>query len=1304
MAKSPKYKKSFPLKRGIKQDKLSSAVDFIKEKPLKSVKELVIDKTQDLIDLDLGETTIKKTFGRPEDVIELHIYNLSNKILYSDYDFKDYTFPAGSDLTTSELIIDPEEVLKKSGFTSGKYSLKFNVHRNKIFNTDESEYPFYLKTISSTRTELRSISKTTSNNVFDNAINSFISELGSSAYFKEFALNFGEDVVIPAINVLLNKDPLVHELLIKTLDPLPNTIKKATEFKIVEEIVDSFFIEVDLGQLTIEDESIELMGPNFNVDIRQNMSIPSAFKTYDDLLTYNVSSSYDRLLNKLENKEIPNIQYDYIRTVSSSTEDTDIPYHFENFTHFSSAEERLNNFHYKLKLIELYNSQIVELETITGSTSSSIYTLSEKETKTTKIQNLVKGFDGYEQFLYTTTGSNALTWPKSDGGGSIFSISSSEAITWIGSNFSANHADGSGGSGQLLSASLYDRENPYNLHKLIPEHIKNNTDNTVYVGFINMVGQHFDYLWSHIKHITEINNHHNESGISQDLVYFQLKALGIESFDQFENANLIEYILGEGLKDHTVGTIEIGEYIVGQSNKFYNIGDNQTLVTASNEGSIPKGEITREIWKRLYHNAPYLLKTKGTERGIKALMSCYGIPSTILNIKEYGGSTTSSGPIKDIDYADYYKTFTYEKSGLALYGDSGTTTGYFIRTPWSSSETHKYYTSTQEEKGKSVEFRIKPVRSSDDYHLFSLSGSSGNGTVIDSAKDQHLILSPHLGSDISSSGDSKQFGNLKLYQGNTLKATTELIPIYNGDMWNINITANKKAGSTEAEIKFGAYQANFLKNVTQVTQSVETIQFTKTWGRLHKGAKYAYFGGVPSNTNGNYDTVDGLRYSGSLQGINIFFGEILSDPTFKKHALEPYMYAGNSVSSSYEHLVARIPLGANDFENSSSYHPNIDIDILTALEKSGVGYSTIGSNFTVGSYGVGSQVFSEMVDQKWEEVVEPHYLPTPDSVGASMTSEKVRIDEGTIPGNVLMHNKNLETSTLDRQPPDYEDLGIFFSPTEEINEDIIYTLGSFRMDDYIGSPLPSAQSADVYKDLADISDVYSKKLRRKYNYGDYIKLIQQVDHTLFKIIEQWVPFKANLKTGLLIEPTFLERNKFPRQIPVRSDGQTMTEGLHQHIDFTISSNYVDNKISDIDDTADPNTPQGQYEPGTYVVSNNNLSNVVSSKTNERLEKGTNATIEIYEDHMNPLNKDPNRENNQSCQAPIKPYSINSHSDVGVGSAQIGTSFVVDNYTSQIHPSNKPFGYKTHSSSTLLGMATKGRPSRRYYKYKEFNSI
>ena len=46
-------------------------------------------------------------------------------------------------------------------------------------------------------------------------------------------------------------------------------------------------------------------------------------------------------------------------------------------------------------------------------------------------------------------------------------------------------------------------------------------------------------------------------------------------------------------------------------------------------------------------------------------------------------------------------------------------------------------------------------------------------------------------------------------------------------------------------------------------------------------------------------------------------------------------------------------------------------------------------------------------------------------------------------------------------------------------------------------------------------------------YWDYIKIIQEFDHTLFKIIEQFVPFKANTKTGLLIDSHYLERAKFP---------------------------------------------------------------------------------------------------------------------------------------------------------------------------------
>ncbi len=1289
-----------------KRDKIPNVKDVLEEISFPNLQEVLIDKTRDIVDLDLGETTISKTFGRPEDVIELHIYNLANKLLYSEYDFKDYTLPGGSETeSASEIIIDFENVLLQRGYTSGDFNLKFNIHRNKIFNTEGLEFPFYLKDISSTRTELRAISKKVDNNLFDTAVNNFISELGSSVYFKEFALNFGNDIIIPSINILLNKDTQTHELLIKTLDPLPTDIKKTTEFKVVEEIIDSFFTKVSLLQPEIEEDSIELMGPNFNIGTRQNNSIPSAYKTYNDLLNYNVSSSYHRLINKLENKEVPNIQYDYIRKVSSSLEDTDIPYHFENFVHFSSAEERLNNFKYKLELIELYHSQSAEISTVVGPTSSSRFILNAKENITDRIETLIKGFDGYEQFLYNTTGSNVYTWPKINSHGDIHSISSSEAITWLGSNFASSNA-----SGQLLSASLYDRSNSYNLNKLIPEHIRNNTNNSLYIGFVNMVGQHFDYMWTHIKDITEINNHHSKRGISQDLVYFQLKALGIDTFDQFENANLIEYILGEGTQDHVVGNLVIGDYIVGGlGREWYNVGDHQTLVTASyngspiDNGSIPKGEITREIWKRLYHNAPYLLQTKGTERGIKALMSCYGLPSTLLNIKEYGGSTTFSGPVKDIDFADFYKTFSYEKSGQALHGDSGTegaTDGFFIRTAWSSSIADDHFTNAQQLK-KSVEFRIKPVRSNENYHLFSLSGSNNTGAsnINLAGRDHHLLLCPHTGSDISSSGDSTQYGALHLYQGPTFICSSSNFPVYNDAFWNVFLRANKDPDSNDAQVTFGALQSNFNKNVSSYITSSHTSFYKFAWGSEKRGAKYAFFGGIPTNDNAIHPG-EPLRYSGSLQGINIFFGELISDATLKKHALEPYMYSGNSPSSSFENLVLRLPLGANDYESSASFHPNVDLDILNGLDNGKTPVTTEDAYNADNLF----RVTSSMASQRWEEVVEPHFLPTPDTVGASMTSDKVRIDTGTIPGNILVSNKKLETSTLDRQPPEYEDLGIFFSPTEEINEDIIYTLGSFRMDDYIGSPLPSVQSASAYEDLSDLSDVYFQKVKRKYNYGDYIKLIQQVDHTLFKIIEEWVPFKANTKTGLLIEPHFLERNKFPREIPVRSDGQTMTEGLHQTLDVTISSDYEDNKINDIADTADPLTPQGQYEPGTYVVSYNNLSNITSSKTGERLEQGTNTTIEIFDDHLSQDRIDPNAENQQACQAPIKPYGPQSYNNVGIGYAEIGTTFAIDSWTAHVHPSNKPDNYIAHESSILLGMATKGRISRRYYKYKEFNSI
>ena len=106
----------------------------------------------------------------------------------------------------------------------------------------------------------------------------------------------------------------------------------------------------------------------------------------------------------------------------------------------------------------------------------------------------------------------------------------------MGSNDSFNSYYG----GQLLSASIFDKQNPNRLFKLTPTFIGDNLDNQPFETFCNMVGTHFDPIWAHIKEITQIRDNSHKLGVSKDLVYYTLKAVGIDTFDKFENDNLIE--------------------------------------------------------------------------------------------------------------------------------------------------------------------------------------------------------------------------------------------------------------------------------------------------------------------------------------------------------------------------------------------------------------------------------------------------------------------------------------------------------------------------------------------------------------------------------------------------------------------------------------------------------------------------------------------------------------------------------------------------------------------------------------------
>jgi len=1057
---------------------------------------------------DLSTKILNRNFNKVNDIIELSIIDNNGTTIITDNSFKDYTPIESIDGKSYKSInIDYVEVLKNYGFSKGRYTLKFSFQRNLIQNSTRKI--FLIDEISPSRTEIRVSAPSIPDEIISDGIYDIQNQLFNSVYIKDFNLNFGNGVYSLLLNAQLDSISSPISVLLKLYEPLPSNIRVGNNFRIIEEIINPIEVEIDLGsQSLIVDDGIPLAGPNFSIGFDIGTSVQSEFKSYDNILLNGASSSsFNNLTNYLSGSFPLNLEFDNTNTPSG--------FHFENFIHFSSAVERLKNFEYKMRLIENYRDELSILEDITGDVTSSINFIKDKSLTEGKINKVIQNFDPYERFLYFESG--AFCWPKYDNTKPYSNVSSSNSavISWLGVEIPGYSGQYNGG--QLLSASLFDDQNIHLLSNTLPDHIHSNSDNEQFILFTEMVAHHFDNIWNYIESINDINKAESSltKGISKTFIFDALQNTGIPAFDQFENTNLFEYLLGD-IKD---GTFQ------------YTTTDGTTMVTASNAGSIPKSDITKEIWKRLYHNAPYLLKTKGTERGIKALMACYGIPETILHIKEYGGPTTDKTG---------FKTFSYPKKSKALrmspYGNTNLNGQIKILSNNVSPDT------------KTIQFRFKPDFESSVPGYQTIFGNFDENNDNNSYESFSVNIIKSTGSYL----DENLYGYVTLKNINDI-SSTEDIPIYNGDMWNFTLIFDS---SSTNDITLYCTNTNFNKNTYIVSTSLNYDDyFGNGWESIPESRSLGFGTSV---IGGNALYPNGGPTEGNYQEIRLW-NEALTQDTILVQSLSPFNYNGNSISSSYESLYLRLPLGSDLFYSESNYTINNSPNPLFRNIYSG----------SISASVVGNVDFISME--------ETHHLITPDTVGSSINSEKVRIDTGTIDNDWLSPFQSIETSPQDRQPLDYSDLGIFFSPTFEINEDIIYTLGGFRLDDYIGDP--THYTSSYYPALREINQIYSKKLERRYNFYDYIRTIQFFDHTLFKVIKSFTPAKANLKTGLVIEPHYLERSKIP--------GKNITkEHINEHtlqyvISGSISSTNETEYLLEI-------SPVGYVESGSYGVANENV--------------------------------------------------------------------------------------------------------------------
>jgi len=556
----------------------------------------------------LSSFIINEDFGQQNDYIEYFAYDAGGNLLNINYSYRDFKLPTTSYINPTNgslpiIEIDPIKDLQNLGYSSGEFRVQYNFFNKTISNPDQQG--LFLKEISADRTEIRVGSTVLTNEQIESGSLDIINSYTSASYFVDYIINFGNSIQVIAVNTALNKLESGYEILFKLYEPLPDNISEKSSLWVVKEKVNPYIFDINLDRLVVPPPPPTLRGPNFGIEIPNQNNVATSYQTYNNLISsvQNLStSSYQQLLSLITSQSI-DINTDYTN--------------FNNFIFFSSAESRVKNFYDKVKQIEEYQNNIAVYNTLISTNPSVIkdYNLA-----TSSINNIITNFDGFEYYLYFESGSTLTSsieygvtpYPKANNSLPYSLLSTSSALVESWYTFTTS------------SANNYDDQNQNNLVFSVPSFIKDDSNNEQYLTFLKMVGNYFDNIWVFLQAITDVNlaNNNLEKGISKDLVYYVLESLGVKLYNQYGDTNNTDFLLGDNS---------------GSANF-----DNNFTYTGSYLNTVPRKDLVAESYKRIYHNLPLLLKTKGTAYGLQTLVSTFGISSSILPVKEYGGDLKSN--------------------------------------------------------------------------------------------------------------------------------------------------------------------------------------------------------------------------------------------------------------------------------------------------------------------------------------------------------------------------------------------------------------------------------------------------------------------------------------------------------------------------------------------------------------------------------------------------------------------------------------------------------------------------------------
>jgi hypothetical protein len=611
-----------------------------------------------------------------------------------------------------------------------------------------------------------------------------------------------------------------------------------------------------------------------------------------------------------------------------------------------------------------------------------------------------------------------------------------------------------------------------------------------------MIGQFFDdNVWVYVKDITNKYDADNrlDYGVSKDLVAQILRDFGVKLYqNNYSDFDLYSAFIG------TTASGSLFPYPFMTSSLPTPTGYEyvNTAISASND-AVPIDDVNKRIYKRLYNNLPYLLKKKGTLEGLRALINVYGIPDTILRISEFGGKDK----INTNDWDLWYDQFDYK---FVTSGSGWVDTEWGLNSDWNASD----------DRPGSLQFRFqipdlesgitRPSQS-----LWSL--NSG----------ESLIVLEYTGSGFTSGSFSgsapdpyNEFATLKLipdFQNNPSISASVYLPFFDGNWWSVMVNRdNNDFTLYAADNIYDGWDGSTIGFISSSSVNVDSLPWASSTD--------SYF---PSDNRNDIPPYE--PFSGSYQEIR-YFTSPLSESVFADYVMNPQSIEGNGINSGSEQLAFRASLGGELYTGSVSIHPKVTgswiaINSFTSDSDFGINSGEFDINRGTIYYDsppVGIRNRNTDKIKRYETILAPSQYGNntqQDLPDSNVLSSQISVQQSSFISESYTNNINY--------------LEVAFSPQNEINDDIINSIGFFDYGDYIGDPRLIPSRNTEYPSLVQLRDQYFLKYIKNYDLTDFVRLIKFFDNSLFKMVKDYVPARTSIATGIVIKQHMLERQKYP---------------------------------------------------------------------------------------------------------------------------------------------------------------------------------